>query len=199
MESLQINSILLILINCVYVTLSTQNCSALRSYVQVYTTSNPDTGETITSSQALFAPHSYYIPETELVQLSASDDPCDEDSIDTVLTNKIVLLFSDTSSCSDHLQVYVAEQNGAKAVLMTSDDLTVVNIIDDNSIYDSTTIPMRGITLDKGTEISNALTAGDTVTIEFGCDVDDEYPTVICVLDEKGYHWWLDGDYVLQE
>ena len=33
--------------------------------------------------------------------------------------------------------------------------------------------------------------------MEFKCD-DFEYPLVICALDTEGDHWWLDGDYVLQ-
>ena len=38
---------------------------------------------------------------------------------------------------------------------------------------------------------------GEAVDVEFGC-FDEEYPSVICILDSLGDVWYLDGDYQRQ-
>ena len=143
--------------------LSLTNCSAMNAYVQVTSPSNlSSTLGTITSSHALFAPYSYYIPSTQLVQLDSSDNPCSVDGISTSISNKMVLIF-ESDNCTSHYKVYVAEQYDATAVLLVNDDLSggVITIVEDHSLQgQDTTIPARSIPYDDGVALSDALTSG---------------------------------------
>eukprot|EP01084_Bolivina_argentea_P152930 266669_1 len=158
----------------------TTPCSAINTYVHI--TSLPSThlnGTTLLSSHALFAPHSYYVPSTPLVSLDATeDDICDPIAINTNISNKIVLLFESTPNCSAQYKAYVAQQNGARAVLMVSNQPTdeVVPIAIDDASLPVLTIPMRGISLEDGESLLTQIELGNAVIFgEFGC-FDSEYP-----------------------
>ena len=157
------NIFYLILCITLYIHLTySQNCSAINAYVQIISPSYL-ANRTLTSSQALFPPYSYYIPSTELTQLSSTDNICNASEISTDLSNKIVLIFKSDGNCTDHYKVYVAEQNNAIAVLLAYDENEVINIIDDNTITGqgiTTTIPMRSIPRDDGITLSDAITSG---------------------------------------
>ena len=138
----------------------THDCSATdQSYVQFLSSYGLST--TLTSSQALFPPYKYYVPFTELVILdSLNDDICSTAGITTDISGKIVLIFEAIGNCSSHYKVYVAEQNGAIAVLMANNDASglVVPIVDDDEV--ATTIPMRSIPRADGVILQNAINLG---------------------------------------
>ena len=139
------------------------NCSALNAYVQVTSPSNlSSTLGTLTSSYALFAPYSYYIPSTPLIALSSSDNPCSLDGIDTSLSGHMVLIF-ESDNCTSHYMVYVAQQSNATAVLLVNDDLSggVVVIEEDHSLQgQDTQIPARSIPYEDGIALTDALSSG---------------------------------------
>ena len=150
----------------------THDCSAIdQSYVQYLSSSNIST--TLTSSQALFPPYKYYVPFTELVILdSSTDNVCDEVGISTDLSNKIVLIFEETEGCSSHYKVYVAEVNGAIAVLLANSDASglVFPIVDDDQV--TTSIPMRSIPRADGIILQNQINSGidsDSINIMDKC------------------------------
>jgi len=190
-----------ILISCIFtswitVISSQTTCSAIDSYVQVVSSSNLST--TLTSSQALFPPYKYSIPFTELAILDSSNDNiCDETGITTDISNKIVLIFEEIGNCTSHYKVYVAEQNGGIAVILANNDLSgeVITIIDDEQV--TTTIPMRSIPREDGIILRDEINSGETIDIQFGC-FDEDYPSVICILDSLGDVWYLDGNYQRQ-
>ena len=133
---------------CIQYTLA-QSCSSIDSYVQV---TSPDFLEqTLLSAKALFSPFSYYVESTEVVIIDTQDDICSEStSFSTDVTDKIALILPwDTHNCSDVLKVYVAQLNGAKAVLLTNSDKkavgTVTNILDDDTLDIEPSIPSRMI------------------------------------------------------
>lgn len=152
---------------CINIVSSITNCSALTSYVQITSPSN--LSQTLTSSQALFAPYSYYIPSTQLVKLNDSiDDICGNHGrgISSDISNKIVLIFESEGNCTNHFKVLQAQDANAIAVLLANNDNSgeVINIIDDNSLQDlETVIPMRSITLFDGNLLSNAISSGVVV------------------------------------
>ena len=136
------------------------NCSAIDAYVQVLTTAN-NVSETYASAQALFPPCTYYVPYTELVMLNARDDDiCDATAITTDISNKIVLLFEGVGSCSSHYKVWVAERNGATAVLLAVLDGSggASVIVTDDTV--TTTIPTRAISYTDGEELATMLSTG---------------------------------------
>eukprot|EP00486_Rosalina_sp_Unknown_P003758 CAMPEP_0201575966 /NCGR_PEP_ID=MMETSP0190_2-20130828/21474_1 /ASSEMBLY_ACC=CAM_ASM_000263 /TAXON_ID=37353 /ORGANISM="Rosalina sp." /LENGTH=791 /DNA_ID=CAMNT_0048006257 /DNA_START=189 /DNA_END=2567 /DNA_ORIENTATION=+ len=117
-------------------------------------------------------------------------------------------------NCSYVKRVYGAEINGATAVLLGNDDEqtgSVIPIIDDQPTDDEgniivTSIPARMIPYGEGTFLSLGITIGEhpdrednyTLKIEFGClSVSDPDP-ILCVVDQSGDHWWMDGDYQYQ-
>ena len=143
---------------------SSTDCSALSSYVQI--TSPLNLSQTLTSSKALFAPYTYYIPSTELVKLNDSiDDICGNNGrgISSDISNKIVLIFESEGNCTSHYKVLQAQDSNAVAVLLANNDNSgeVIDIIDDNSLQDlQTIIPMRSVTLFDGNLLSNAISSG---------------------------------------
>lgn len=108
---------------------------------------------TILSAQALFEPYNYYVNPTELVTLTEDIDDICSGNLATDVRNKIVLIVPANGNCSAVKRVYGAEINGAKAVLIASDDVqtgSVEPIIDSKLTDDDgtpivTTIPTRMI------------------------------------------------------
>ena len=127
--------------------ISTEECSALSSYVQVTAPSL----QTVLSAHSLFPPYTYDVNSTELVTLDSTRDNICSGILSTDITNKIVLIMPDDGNCSYVERVYGAEINDAKAVILSSDDYesgSVESIIDDNTVDDDgnvieTSIPVR--------------------------------------------------------
>eukprot|EP01084_Bolivina_argentea_P236758 398027_1 len=173
---------------CSFNDILSKTCSAMHSWLQL----SGDIEKTVASSHTLFAPYSYRIRKTEIVYLDSRDNPCDENSAITYtdISNKIVLTMSKTSiflpiKCSDHKQLYVMEQNNATAVIIYSRDGTLTTIPDDDYFLDNTgkvtSIPMRGITYNKGEEIKDLLERGYTIYGEFNCNDSYKYPLSLCI------------------
>eukprot|EP01083_Nonionella_stella_P199339 731038_1 len=180
-----------------------QDCSGMKSYVGISPTSQSILSGTINpSSQALFAPFVYSVPPTPLVTLNASkDDICNPNAILTSdISNNIVLLFTYVGDCSVQYKVTVAQQNNATAVLIANNMTDeVFNFVDDNDMNSvATYIPARGISFGVGHTLSNELDSGKDIYVEFGC-FEDEYPEIVCLVDEEGAFYWLGGEYQKQQ
>eukprot|EP01084_Bolivina_argentea_P038642 71464_1 len=184
------------------------NCSALHSYVEVTiitTTSNIPFISILMSSQALFPPHSYYVPPTELISLPRTDPLCGDNPIlSSDISNKIVLLFESQGNCSVHSKVITAQRKGAVAVLMANDETedTVNKIMDDDTLaHIHTTIPMRSITKGDGKWLRRpAKPESETqVQVKFGCWGDITYPSMLCLRETSGVFWTLNGEYQRQD
>eukprot|EP01083_Nonionella_stella_P170953 582900_1 len=180
-------------------TQSLGNCSASHAFVNV----KSQTMQTLTTAQALFPPYRYDpIPWTSLV-IIPNDNICDTNStLSTNIGDKIVLLF-ETTDCSAHYQVLAAQNNGARAVLMSNADLTglVVNIPKDNDLSAfNVTIPMRSISLREAQVLKDEIIAGDDVQVQIGCS-NTNYPTAICLTEPTtDYHYkFMSGNYQRQE
>merc|ERR1719242_2060554 len=176
-----------------------QNCRAVDSYVQITV---PSIGYDVTalSAQAMFKPWLYHTVPTDLVVLSSEDDICSGDSLSIDITDKIVLINPVNGDCANVTKVYKAQLNGAKAVLISDTETeigTVSNLAnDDDSTSTQLLIPARTIPYTLALTLA---TFGDTVFVEFGCrSASSNITSVICMFDESGQHWELEGDYQLQ-
>eukprot|EP01083_Nonionella_stella_P291318 991314_1 len=187
--------LLFIFIYSIYLCNTQEKCSAMDSYIRI---SSDIIDTTILSSQALFPPYTYYIPSTPIIMLNTNDNPCDATQITTNITNKILLVYT-SDKCSDYQKTYVAQQKGAIGVLIViSTDNTVSTIPGDST--SNSTIPTRGISYARADNIQRQLQVPETagiVYVEFGCNY-KETPLSMCLVDNIGSRWWLDGDYVRQ-
>lgn len=140
-------------------TISSSNCSAINAYVQIESTSS-NNSTTLLSAQANFGPFTYFVPYTEIVLLDASDEICDVNGISSKLNDSIVLVFESDGSCSSRYKAFVAERNGATAVLIANTDLSgdVTPITGDDSI--ETTIPVRSIPYIDGLDLTIDILSG---------------------------------------
>merc|ERR1719242_348869 len=199
MEPFQFGCILFQIICLCLRSIYGQNCRAVDSYVQITV---PSIGYDVTalSAQAMFKPWLYHTVPTDLVVLSSEDDICSGDSLSIDITDKIVLINPVNGDCSNVTKVYKAQLNGAKAVLITNSE-TEIGIVsnlenDDESTATQLTIPTRSIPYNLAKTLSSF---SDTIFVEFGClSASSNISSVICLVDESGDDWQLDGDYQLQ-
>eukprot|EP01083_Nonionella_stella_P097643 274441_1 len=174
---------------------SSANCSAFHAFVQVRGAYNA----TLISAQALFPPHSYYIPFTPLVLLSTNDDICDPNiTLSTTINNRIVLLFESIGDCTIHYKVISAQRNGARGVLMANNDDSgqVIRIADDDVL--TTTIPMRSISKPDGQLLSDEIQSNHVIQVKIGCFDNITYPSLLCLSDTSGSFSFQSGEYQRQ-
>eukprot|EP01083_Nonionella_stella_P282546 961398_1 len=182
---------------------SYRTCTNQESFVEVQASSPISNiqNETLISTRALFPPHSYYVPWTELVVLKSHDDICNIlQPLSSNITNKIVLLFESIGHCGIHRKVLVAQNKGAKAVLIANNDLTgQVHIIhDDGGISGvSTIVPMRSISKNDGELLYDEVQAHHGIEIRFGCP-STPYPSILCLTDPTGEFADFAGNYQRQ-
>eukprot|EP01083_Nonionella_stella_P066455 175016_1 len=174
---------------------SSANCSAFHAFVKVQGAYNV----TLLSAQALFAPHSYYIPFAPLVLLSTNDDICDPDTtLSTTITNRILLLFESIGDCSIHYKVLSAQSHGASGVLMANNDDSgqVIRIADDDAF--TTVIPMRSISKPDGQLLSDHIQSNHAIQAKIGCFDNVTYPSLLCLSDTSGSFYFQSGEYQRQ-